>query len=52
MRTSLTGAPEARRRRFEEIYAANHAAITGYVLRRTANPDDAADVIAETFLAC
>jgi len=52
VRTSLTGAPEARRRRFEEIYAANHAAITGYVLRRTANPDDAADVIAETFLAC
>jgi len=52
VRTSLTSAAEARRRRFEQIYAANHAAITGYVLRRTANPDDAADVIAETFLAC
>ena len=52
MRTSLTSTAEARRRRFEQIYAANHAAITGYVLRRTDNPDDAADVIAETFLAC
>jgi RNA polymerase sigma factor (sigma-70 family) len=52
VRTSLTSAAEARRRRFEQIYAANHAAITGYVLRRTDNPDDAADVIAETFLAC
>ena len=48
----LTGAAEGRRRRFEEIYAANYAAITGYVLRRTGSPDDAADVIAETFLAC
>jgi RNA polymerase sigma factor (sigma-70 family) len=52
VRTSLTSAPGARRRRFEEIYAANHAAITGYVLRRTDNPDDAADVIADTFLTC
>src|SRR5262249_40299064 len=52
VRTSLTSAAEARRRRFEQIYAANHAAITGYVLRRTDNPDDAADVIAETFLTC
>jgi RNA polymerase sigma factor (sigma-70 family) len=52
VRASLTSAAEARRRRFEEIYAANHAAVTGYVLRRTASPDDAADVIAETFLAC
>ena len=50
VRTSPTSAPEVRRRRFEEIYAANHAAIMGYVLRRTDNPDDAADVIAETFL--
>ena len=47
MRTSLTSAAEARRR-FEQIYAA----ITGYVLRRTDSPDDDADVIAETFLAC
>jgi len=42
--------PDARRRRFEEVYAANCGPILGYVLRRTDNPDDAADVIAETFL--
>ena len=38
------------RRRFEQVYAVHHAAILGYVLRRTGNADDAADVIAETFL--
>jgi RNA polymerase sigma factor (sigma-70 family) len=41
---------DERRRRFEEVYAANWGPILGYVLRRTGNPDDAADVIAETFL--
>jgi RNA polymerase sigma factor (sigma-70 family) len=44
------GAPDERRRRFEEVYAANCGPILVYVLRRTDNPDDAADVIAETFL--
>lgn len=39
-----------RERRFEAVYAANHAPILGYVLRRTKSPDDAADVMAETFL--
>jgi RNA polymerase sigma-70 factor (ECF subfamily) len=39
-----------RRTRFEAVYAACHGPILGYVLRRTDNPDDAADVIAETFL--
>lgn len=39
-----------RRRRFEEIYSANRAQILGYALRRTADPQDAADVLAETFL--
>jgi RNA polymerase sigma factor (sigma-70 family) len=39
-----------RHRRFETVYAANQAQILGYVLRRTQNPDDAADVFAETFL--
>ena len=39
-----------RRLRFETVYAANHGLVLGYVLRRTGNPDDAADVIAETFL--
>jgi RNA polymerase sigma factor (sigma-70 family) len=42
--------PDERRRRFEEVYAANHGPILGYVLRRTQSPHDAADVIAETFL--
>lgn len=39
-----------RRRRFEQVYADNHGPVLGYVLRRTGDPDDAADVIAETFL--
>jgi RNA polymerase sigma factor (sigma-70 family) len=38
------------RRRFDQVYAVHHAAILGYALRRTSNADDAADVIAETFL--
>jgi len=38
------------RRRFEQVYAVHHAAIVGYALRRAGNADDAADVIAETFL--
>ena len=38
------------RQRFEEIYAANHDRIIGYVLRRTIDPDDAADAVGETFL--
>jgi RNA polymerase sigma factor (sigma-70 family) len=42
--------PDERRRRFEEIYAACHDPVLGYVLRRTGNGDDAADVLAETFL--
>jgi RNA polymerase sigma-70 factor (ECF subfamily) len=37
--------------RFEALYAANHAPILGYALRRTDSPDDAADILAETFLA-
>lgn len=39
-----------RRRRFEQVYNANHGPVLGYVVRRTGSPDDAADVIAETFL--
>jgi RNA polymerase sigma factor (sigma-70 family) len=41
---------DERRRRFEAVYAAHRGPILGYVLRPTDNPDDAADVIAETFL--
>jgi RNA polymerase sigma-70 factor (ECF subfamily) len=36
--------------RFGELYAANMRAVLGYVLRRCADPDEAADVAAETFL--
>ena len=39
-----------RQARFESLYAANRAPILGYALRRTAGPDDAADILAETFL--
>lgn len=44
------GGQDERLRRFEDVYAANWGPILGYVLRRTDSPDDAADVIAETFL--
>ncbi|QKG24503.1 RNA polymerase sigma factor [Actinomadura verrucosospora] len=42
--------PDERRHRFERVYAAHRARILGYALRRTADPQDAADVLAETFL--
>lgn len=41
---------DARRRRFEALYAEHQAGVLGYVLRRTDSTHDAADVIAETFL--
>ena len=43
-------AADARRRRFEALYAEHQAGVLGYVLRRTDSAHDAADVIAETFL--
>ena len=50
-RVEMRGRDEAgRRRRFEAIYAEHHAPVLGYALRRTDSPDDAADVLAETFL--
>lgn len=42
---------DERRSRFEGMYQAHRGSVLGYVLRRTQSPDDAADVIAETFLA-
>jgi RNA polymerase sigma factor (sigma-70 family) len=39
-----------RRHRFEELYAAHQVPLLGYALRRTDTTDDAADVLAETFL--
>jgi RNA polymerase sigma factor (sigma-70 family) len=44
------GPLDGRRRRFEEIYAACHDPVFGYVMRRTEDGHDAADVLAETFL--
>jgi RNA polymerase sigma factor (sigma-70 family) len=43
-------AHDERQRRFEAAYAAHHGPILGYLLRRTDNPDDAADALAEVFL--
>lgn len=40
----------ARRTRFELIYTTNYQPILAYALRRTQTRDDAADVVAETFL--
>lgn len=44
-------APELveRRERFETVYRELYAPICGYTLRRTAEPADAAEVVAETF---
>jgi RNA polymerase sigma factor (sigma-70 family) len=39
-----------RRERFEALYAEHRARVLRYVLRRTDGADDAADVVAETFL--
>jgi RNA polymerase sigma-70 factor (ECF subfamily) len=41
---------DGRRRRFEALYAEHHARVLGYALRRIDSPDEAADVLAETFL--
>lgn len=40
----------SRRDRFRLLYESNYALILGYALRRTSTPEDAADVVAETFL--
>jgi RNA polymerase sigma factor (sigma-70 family) len=47
--SSLSDVPGARRDRFQALYEENYAPILGYALRRVAR-DDAADVVAETFL--
>lgn len=41
---------DKRRLRFEELYTANHDPILGFLLRRVADPQDAADLLGETFL--
>lgn len=45
MRASASG----RRERFELLYGELYEPICGYVVRRVGNPEDAAEVIAETF---
>ncbi|MEV5576702.1 sigma-70 family RNA polymerase sigma factor [Spirillospora sp. NPDC052269] len=42
--------PPEDRRRFEEVYAACHDPVLAYLMRRTDHGEDAADVLAETFL--
>lgn len=38
------------RARFENVYGETRVPILGYLVRRTANPDDAADLLAEVYL--
>ncbi len=48
---AMPGQDEAtRRRRFEALYAQYHSQVLGYALRRIDSPEEAADVLAETFL--
>lgn len=42
---------DERRARFERIYDENYERILGYALRRTDTAEDAADAVAETFVA-
>src|SRR3954447_17903933 len=48
--TSINSIDAAAGARFRTIYTSHLAAIVAYALRRTENPDDAADAAAETFL--
>lgn len=41
---------EDRRERFEQLYCEHYRSVFGFALRRSDGSDDAADVIAETFL--
>lgn len=36
--------------RFQQLYEQSYRSLVGYARRRTANPEDAADVVADTFL--
>jgi RNA polymerase sigma-70 factor, ECF subfamily len=42
--------PEARRERFEQVFATHRDAVLGYLRRRTDSGHDAADLLADTFL--
>jgi RNA polymerase sigma-70 factor (ECF subfamily) len=43
-------APPAHQERFRHVYAEHFDRVLGYALRRVARPEDAADVVSETFL--
>ena len=42
--------PDARRERFEQVFATHRDAVLGYLRRRTDSGHDAADLLADTFL--
>lgn len=50
LRRSLDGRSLDPETRFRSIYDEQLASISAYALRRTSSPEDAADVVAETFL--
>ena len=50
MPSASEGDEPDRRRRFEDLYCAHQVPLLGFALRRTRSSDDAADVLAETFL--
>ena len=45
----MPSSPSDCRERFELLYGELYAPISGYVMRRVANPEDAAEAIADTF---
>jgi len=50
MSTPSSTAPPAHQERFRHVYADHVDRVLGYALRRVDRPEDAADVVAETFL--
>jgi RNA polymerase sigma-70 factor, ECF subfamily len=44
------GEQEERQARFEHLYDQASLQVLGYALRRAASPEDAADVVSETFM--
>jgi RNA polymerase sigma factor (sigma-70 family) len=46
----MTVAPQAHQERFRHVYAEHVDRVLGYALRRVDRPEDAGDVVAETFL--
>jgi DNA-directed RNA polymerase specialized sigma24 family protein len=42
--------PDSRRARFEMLFTRHHDAVLTYLIRRSGSREDAADLVAETFL--